>query len=282
MSQNYNDIPVTEKVYDSLEKLLERDKTGITLGSGTSFPQEIEDWMVGRVCLRTDLRSLYYLESTDPITWSLILDFSKELATKEYVDNTYQPLNSNLTALSQLTMSADKIPYFNSSTSMSTLDLNSFTRNLLNAANASNVRTLLGLGSLALVDKINSSNISTYINDGVITAAKLNFTPITAGEGYSVGDIKESYNSAAESGYLELNKGYTIGDSSSGATYKGTAYNTLYLKLWSLSCTVTYSSSGAQVAKGNTSTQDWSAHKRLSLPNGLNYINPNCYYRIKY
>ena len=283
MSQTYENIPVTEKMYDSLTKILERDNTGVTLSSGTAFPQEIEEWMIGRMCLRTDLKALYYLSSVDPIKWDLVIDFSQELATKDYVDETFQPLNSNLTALSQLTIDSDKIPYFNSATTMSTLDLNSFTRSLLNVQNASDTRTLLGLGALATVDNINSSNVNSLINNATIPASKLNFTPITAGEGYTVGDVKESYSSPSESGYIDLDKGYTIGDSSSGATYEGETYSPLYVKLWSSSATKTYNAnSGTEVAKGSSATTDWNAHKKLSLPEGFRYINAYCYYRIKY
>ena len=281
MSQKYEDISVNEYVYNSLQKLLDRDDTGATFGAGTSFPDVVEDWQVGKTCLRTDEKVLYYLSSVNPVKWDVIVDFSKPLATELFVRTLFQPLNKNLTALSQLQMSADKIPYFNSSSSMSLLDVTSLGEKLMKVEDASGARDLLSLGALSTLDEINPSNSAQYIAAGAITEDKLNFTPIKAGEGYTCGDIKESYNSDAEDGYIDLDKGYTIGNDASGATYKGSAYQNLYVKLWGLSVTVTYDSSGTQVAKGSTSTQDWSANKRLSLPAGLSYINPECKYRIK-
>ena len=281
MSQKYEDISVNEYVYNSLQKLLDRDDTGATFGAGTSFPKVIEDWQVGKTCLRTDEKVLYYLSSVNPVKWDVIIDFSKPLATEVFAKTLFQPLNKNLTALSQLKMSADKIPYFNSSSSMSLLDITSLGEKLMKVEDASGARNLLGLGNLSTANNINPSNSAQYITAGAITEDKLNFTPIKAGEGYTCGDIKESYNSKSENGYIDLDKGYTIGSDSSGATYKGAAYQNLYVKLWGLSITVTYNSSGVKVAKGSTSTQDWSANKRLSLPAGLSYINSQCKYRIK-
>lgn len=281
MSQKYEDISVNEYVYNSLQKLLDRDDTGATFGAGTSFPKVIEDWQVGKTCLRTDEKVLYYLSSVNPVKWDVIIDFSKPLATEVFAKTLFQPLNKNLTALSQLQMSADKIPYFNSSSSMSLLNITSLGEKLMKVEDASGARNLLGLGNLSTANNINPSNSAQYITAGAITEDKLNFTPIKAGEGYTCGDIKESYNSASENGYIDLDKGYTIGSDSSGATYKGAAYQNLYVKLWGLSITVTYNSSGVKVAKGSTSTQDWSANKRLSLPAGLSYINSQCKYRIK-
>lgn len=283
MSQGYSDIPVTEKVYNSLSKLLERDETGATASCGTSFPQEIEPSMIGRLCLRTDLRALYYLSSTDPVNWTLMIDFSQPLATQSYVTTNFQPLNGNLTAFSNLTMTSNSLPYFNSTTSMTTLNMTTFFKNLLNVNDAAACRSLLGLGSLAIVSSITSSNVNTYVADSSIPAAKLNFTPITAGEGYNVGDIKESYNTANETGYILLDKGYTIGDGSSGATYTGSAYNALYLKLWSSPTTVTYTANTSTVvAKGSSASNDWNAHKKLSLPSGFKYLNSSCTYKIRY
>lgn len=282
MSQEYRDIPVSEKVYDSLSKLLERDETGVTASTGTDFPA-VETWMVGRLCLRTDLKTLYYLASVDQegAHWEAMIDFSKPLATLESVQSNYQPLNSNLTALSNLPIQSNSIPYFSSSTSMSVLPMSDFLRNWLSTQNASEGRNKLGLGYLSTINQINSSNVSSCIDDYSLPISKFNFTPIRSNEGYTTGDIKESYNSDWEEGYIELNHGYTIGDYESGATYQGNDYNNLYVKLWGSSSVTFYTSWGEVTSRGSSSTADWSAKKRLGLPNGLNYINPNCYYRIK-
>lgn len=283
MSQGYQDIPVTENVYDSLSKLLERDVTGATGSSGTSFPQNINEDMLGRLCLRTDLKALYYLESVDPdVKWTLLIDFSQPLATLAYVQENYQPKSDNLTSLSNLPINDNSIPYFNSSTSMSTLPLNNFLRDLLNVNNAADTRTLLGLGSMATVNEVTSSNVNSLIDNGALPISKFSFIPITAGEGYAIGDIKESYSSTVETGYLPLNQNKTIGSNSSGATNRGDDYNALYLKLWGSPAVNYYTSSGQSTSKGSSASADWGANKRMSLPVGTNYINPNCYYRIRY
>ena len=287
MSQEYQNISVTEKVYDSLPKLLERDETTATASAGTAFPQEVSSWMIGRACLRTDQRALYYLSNANPVTWTLMIDFSQPLATLSQVQAGYQPLNQNLTALSQLQISANTIPYFNSATTMSTLTLTTFLRDWLNLSNAAAARSSLGLGSLATVNKITSSNANTYIDNASLPISKFNFTPIKTGEGYSVGDVKETYNSRTKAaanteGWCLLNKNYTIGDSSSGASYTGNDYQALYLKIWGLDNVDYYTSSGGASSKGSSASADWNAHKRISLPSGTNYLNPNCSFEIRY
>lgn len=282
MSQIYEDIAVTEKVYNSLSKLLERDKTGVTCSSGIAFPQEIESWMIGRMCLRTDLKCLYCLSSTDPVTWTLVLDFSQPLATVAEVQENYQPLNSNLTALSNIAMSSNSIPYFDSNKTMNVLSLSGFGKDLINTANDESARNLLGLGSLSTVSKITASNVDSIISDGIITSNKLDYIPITEDDGYTLGDVKCSYDSESENGYLDLDKGYSIGNSASGATHKGDIYSNLFFKLWSLSNIVLQDSTGKVTSKGSSASSDWTSNKRLILPSGFKNLNANAYYRIKY
>lgn len=281
MSQNYQNISVTEKVYDSLPKLLERDDTGVTNSAGTSFPQELNSSMIGRACLRTDQKCLYYLSSVDPITWTLMIDFSQPLATLDEVETNYQPLNSNLTALSNLTITANSIPYFNSATSMSVLPVTNFTRDLFEVSNASDARDLLGLGSLATVDSITSTNVNDYVNDASLPISKFNFTPIRSGEGYTTGDVKESYNFEWDDGFLPLGMGYTIGREGTQATYKGDFLQNLYFKIWGLANVNCYNSDGTPTSKGSSASNDWNANKILSLPSGTNYLNSNCGFKIK-
>lgn len=282
MSQNYDSIQVTEKIYDSLSKILSRDETSGTLSAGTSYPQEIEDWMVGRPCLRLDLQQLSFLESTDPVVWKVMIDFSQEYATTNYVTSNYQPLHQNLTALSSVNAASDKIPYFNTTTTMSTLDVSSFGINMLNLPNASAARSLLGLGNLATVDEINSSNINSYVAPHSVGVNQLAYTPITDSDGYGIADIKETFNTSAETGWITLTDGVSIGNSSSVATYKGDDYTDLYLKLWSLSSTSMIDSSGQPTTKGTTASGDWGANKGLVLPKYFNYFNETATYRIRY
>lgn len=291
-SQNYPNIPVTENVSSSLSKILERDETSATLSAGQSEPSALAPWMVGRVFLKTDSKILKYLskydERTGAYTWDEIIDFSQPLATLSHVQSNYQPLNSNLTALSQLVISANTIPYFNSATSMSKLPVTDFIRTLFTKTDAAGVRTYLGLGSVSTINKITSSNANTYIDDSSLPISKFNFTPIKTGEGYTVGDVKESYvertkAAAITDGWCLLNKNYTLGDSSSGASYAGNDYQSLYSKIWGLPGISYYDSSGNSTSKGNNGwTSDWNAHKRISLPKGTNYINSDCFFEIRF
>lgn len=278
MSQNYQKINLTDKMYDSLPKILERDNASATAFSGNNYPQEIEDWMKGLICLRLDLKQLNYLSSIDPIRWDTIVDFSQELATMEFAQNNYQPLHSILTAFSMLPFAQNQIPYFNSNTTMSTLPITEFGKKIINSENAEKARELLELGDLSTKDKITSDEIA----DGSITVNKLGYTPIEEKDGYTIGDIKESFNSEVEEGYILIQNGVSIGAEESGATYANDDFQSLFMKLWILDSVVILDSSGKPIGKASTATGDWGAKRRLVLPKYINYFNPTAFYKIRY
>lgn len=204
MSQEFNKIALTDKINSSLSVLLKRDETAITLSAGEQEPQDIEAGMEGRLCLRTDLKVLKILTSVNPVVWETLIDFGTENATKEWVEENFQPLNDNLTALSSIVSESNKIPYFDSSKSMSTIDYTNFGGQILKAQTAEEVRNILELRKLSTVNQITSENVDELIADSSITKDKLAYEPITAEQGYMTGDIKETYNENEEDGWIIL------------------------------------------------------------------------------
>jgi microcystin-dependent protein len=85
----------------------------------------------------------------------------------------------------------------------------------------------------------------------------------------SVGDIKWSIRTVAESGWLLLGGG-TIGDASSGGTIRANADTLpLFTLLWSNYADAElpiYTSAGGASTRGASAAVDFAAHKRLSLP----------------
>lgn len=282
MSQEFNKIALTDKINSSISILLKRDETALTLSAGEEEPQDIELGMEGRLCLRTDLKVLKVLTSVTPVVWETLIDFGTDNATKQWVEENYQPVNSNLTALSTVVSESNKIPYFDSANSMSTIDYTPFASNILKAENAEEVRNILELRGLSTVDKITADNVDALVTNASITKDKLAFEPITSEQGYTTGDIKETYIAENEEGWIKLSSGViSIGNINSGATYVGQDYNNLFTKIWSSAAVSFQDSSGGVVSRGNSAASDWTSNKRLILPVAFKGINPNCEYKIK-
>ena len=80
-----------------------------------------------------------------------------------------QAAHAILDDLVGLTQATDKLPYFSSSTAMTTTTLTTYGRTLIDDADASAARTTLGLGTLAT----KSTVVSADITDGTIVSADI-------------------------------------------------------------------------------------------------------------
>lgn len=78
MVQRYTEIPVTQKICESLTPLLNNDKTALSCSAGTTFPTA--DLVDGMLCFRTDEKKLYQLTDTkDPVkNWRLVADLTAD------------------------------------------------------------------------------------------------------------------------------------------------------------------------------------------------------------
>lgn len=269
MAEMFDDVKLTDIIRDSLQKLLNRDLTALTLSAGAAFPSDVNDDMIGRLVNRTDLQTIYRLKSANPVQWEVVLDYSSPIPNGSEIAAAYQPKNSNLTALSNLSGSANQVPYFTGPNSMSSFTITPFGQSVLNCANAEALRTLYGLGALAVKDTVGAADIQ----NGAVTEEKLAFTPIKQGDGFMTGDIKESY-STSETGWIECSG--TIGDADSGADYANANAENLFKVLWTNQNIV------VQPSKGNSAAADWKAHKKIVLPDVSAYSAAyNVYVRIK-
>jgi hypothetical protein len=78
--QNFTDIPSSRTLSDSLNEILNNDKTAISCNSGTTFPTTNQQ--VGMLCYRSDQLKLYQLISTNPDSWRLIMDLASGIDTQ--------------------------------------------------------------------------------------------------------------------------------------------------------------------------------------------------------
>lgn len=254
----FEDVKLTDIIKDSLSKLLNRDLSAITFSSGTSFPTSLSEDMVGRLCNRTDLKTLYVLTSTNPVKWDLVLDYSSTILNAEEVAALYQPLNSNLTALSRLVATENTLPYFVTPDTMNLLPLTTYGKTLLSTGNVEGLRQSLGLGDIAIKSKIENDDLI----DASLTKNKLSFIPMEKSSGYVTGDIKETYDETLDAGWIKVTQiDFTVGPENSGATYASSDAEALFKLLWSNpNCQVLPS-------KGSTADIDWLGGSRvIQLP----------------
>lgn len=273
MTQTFEKIYYTDKINESLSKILSRDESALTASSGNNFPQDVTEEQIGRICDRTDLKALYCLKSVEPRVWELMLDYSSVILDKNQVDSEFQRKSETLTYLSQITPDTNKVPYFTSNTSVGTFTLTDFAKGLLNCNDSASMRSYVGFGNLATLDYVGTNNVISKS----ITVDKLAFEPVLKSELLSTGDFKESLVNEVQDGWILYQSGSSIGNTGSGATNRANAdVRSLFDLLWLRSDVKLQDSSGNDTTKGSNSTSDWNDLKRLVLPD-FSTQNKNTY-----
>jgi hypothetical protein len=126
-------------------------------------------------------------------TWSY--DNSTYLTTAS-ASSSYQPLDTELTALASTTSSANALPYFTGSGTATTTTLSSFGRSLIDDTDASASRTTLGLGTMA------TETASNYLTT---TSASSTYAPLAG---------------ATFTGNIAVNNGTSTAITTTGTTAK--------------------------------------------------------------
>lgn len=103
-----------------------------------------------------------------------------------------------------------------------------------------------------------------YVTDGAGSGV---WTTINTGIQFSTGDVKFTYKTSADAGWLIPTDGQSIGSTSSGASYADTTlYAALYTLLWN-----GVSNTYAPVAggRGGSAAADFAANKKLTFPTAM-------------
>ena len=90
------------------------------------------------------------------------------------------------------------------------------------------------------------------------------------GNDLPIGALMPFSGSTIPTGYLVCN-GDTIGSATSGASFSGINYQEVYYFLWAYAPSL-FTSVGIVTPKGTTAAEDWTANKRLSIPDLRNRV----------
>lgn len=168
MPQTYPDIPSTDTLAASRQKLLDRDEASRSSFSGTAFPTS--GLVVGMRCHRTDLNKIYVLKDTTP-TWIEVEDISASTGRA--------PNAANLGGYpASTTAAANTIPVYNASAQL----VGSIT------GNAATATTLATARSIGMTGDVSWSIASFNGSANVTAAATLANTAVSAGS-YTAANI---------------------------------------------------------------------------------------------
>lgn len=262
---SYPDIEPIDYIDESLDKIKARDdaaKHGFrrvtTLPVVSADDIGMEVYLIGN-----GVYKLTAFDAEEP-TWKKIVDVTRNPAYTDWVLENFQDRNDILTSLSLLDPNADSLVYFNSAGIALLSPITQFILGVLSSTNAAEFRNALSLGDLSTLDSpLNGS----YIEDGTISLAKVT-QEFRTNLGFSTGDVKLTYKTTADSGWVIANDG-SIGNTGSGATTRANADTEALFKLmWNIPACTLQTYTGAASTK-TTAAADWSANKRLILPKVL-------------
>lgn len=135
---------------------------------------------------------------------------------------------------------------------------------LITAANAAAIRTAAGMSALGSTLALAADAATARAALDVPSTSDLS---AVAASLLPTGAVADFLMAAPPAGWVELN-GDTIGSSSSGATKTGSTVQNLFGALWALDPSVSsiLTSAGSASTRGASSAADWTANKRLTLP----------------
>jgi hypothetical protein len=126
-------------------------------------------------------------------------------------------------------------------------------------------RLLDWVGTAAQYNVGNQANNVVQL-DGNAKLPAVDGSQLTGVQQFTTGDVKETYKTTADTGWVMLDDG-SVGDASSGGTTRANAdCEALFTVLWGISSLSIQDSSGSSSTKGATAAADWAAHKRMLLP----------------
>jgi len=249
MSQNFPNITGEDYIDSGILSLQDRDNAVLTWFGGETTPVNPFEDLVWN---DTNSKCIKWYHDDD---WETIIDYGQNYITVSNLAYSYQPLNSNLTDYSEVSISGTGF------ITNEWIPISSFFINKLWSGFKDNIE----LGSLAYKSSLTQNDIA----DGCISMSKL-ATSVSTDPVFKVGDVIPSFNSGNKAGCVKLSKTantvFTVGANASNSTYKGDVYKNLYQFIWTNKFVAIYNSNGVAANKGGSWTADWNNNKRLELP----------------
>lgn len=262
----YPNIEPTDYIDESLDLIKARDDASrVGFRRLSTFPVVTENDVGMKVYIigQGNFQLVSASEDSEP-EWKQLSSDTQNPAYTDWVIENYQPLSEILTALSKLTTASGAVPFFNGPSDVQSLPISGYMKNVLSLTDDAEVRQALNMGSMATLDS--PIDARTTVKAGSITVDKLD-TSLVGNIGFSTGDVKLTYKSVADEGWILADDG-TIGDSLSRATTPDNRTEALFKLMWNYSMCTLLTNNGGNTDK-TTADADWGAHKRLVLPKML-------------